>query len=130
MKKINFMEKYPLMVLELSKNETDKKSTDEIIEYFRSKIEAHPVATFIAVFDHYGHTSGLKDKEMAKEIIDAKNIIFCFGKELLKPEVLGARPRSIGVAEFRDSFVVSFMEAPNPQANESIKGWVEELKRG
>ena len=128
MKAITLMEKYPVFVLELNKDETEFKDTDAIIAYLKEKIEAHPVATFIAVFDHYSHTKSLQDGKIDQNIIDAKNIVFCFGKELPKAEVLAVRPRSIGVAEFSDKFIISFIEAPNPAANASMQEWVKGLK--
>lgn len=128
MKAITLMEKYPVFVLELNKDETEYKDTDAIIAYLKEKIEAHPVATFIAVFDHYSHTKSLQDGKIDQNIIDAKNIVFCFGKELPKAEVLAVRPRSIGVAEFSDKFIISFIEAPNPAANASMEEWVKGLK--
>jgi len=128
LKAITLMEKYPVFVLELNKDETEYKDTDAIIAYLKEKIEAHPVATFIAVFDHYSHTKSLQDGKIDQNIIDAKNIVFCFGKELPKAEVLAVRPRSIGVAEFSDKFIISFIEAPNPAANASMEEWVKGLK--
>ena len=128
MKAITLMEKYPVFVLELNKDETEFKDTDAIIAYLKEKIEAHPVATFIAIFDHYNHTKSLQEGKIDQNIIDAKNIVFCFGKELPKAEVLAVRPRSIGVAEFSDKFIISFIEAPNPAANASMQEWVKGLK--
>ena len=125
MKQITVLEKYPVFTLEIDKNETSYKSVDEIFAYIRSQIEAHPIAAYIGEFDHYGHTNSLSEGKIAEEIVDAKNIICCFGKVLPKPEVLAVRPRSIGVAELDDSFVVSFMEAPNPDANAAMEKWVK-----
>lgn len=125
MKKTILMEKYPTFELEIPKNKTKYNSVDEIIEYFKSKIKAHPVTTYIATFDHYSHTKSLSDGSVAPEILDAKNIIFCFGKELPRPHVMSIRPRSIGVAEFIDSFFIGFMEAPNPVANDAMESWVK-----
>jgi len=123
------LEKYPVFTLEIDKNETSHKNVDEILAYIKSQIEVHPIATYIGEFDHYSHTSGLAEGKIADEIKDAKNIICCFGKVLPKPEVLAVRPRSIGVAEMADSFVVSFMEAPNPDANAAMIQWVEGIAR-
>lgn len=119
------MEKYPVFTVEVKKEETTYKNVDEILAYIKAQIEAHPVAVYIGEFDHYGHTSGLAEGKIADEIKDAKNIICCFGKVLPKPEVLAVRPRSIGVAELSDSFVVSFLEAPNPDANAAMEKWVK-----
>ena len=128
MKQISFKEKYPVWSLELKKDEVAQNSVDEIIEYFKSKIEAHPIGVFIAVFDHYAHTSSLKEHNIAPEIKDLKNIIFCFGKEIPKPIVGAVRPRSISVCELEDSFAISSMDAPNEAMNEVMQNWAKELK--
>jgi hypothetical protein len=125
MKQITVMEKYPVFTLEINKDETDHKSIDEIFVYLKEKINAHPIATYIGEFDHYTHTSNLEVGEINPDILNAKNIICCFGKVLPKAEILAVRPRSIGVAELSDSFVVSFMEAPNIDANNAMIGWVK-----
>ena len=128
MKQITVMEKYPVFTMEIAKNETTYKNVDEVIEYLRSQIEAHPVAVVIGVFDHYAHTSSLEVGEISEAIKDAKNLICCFGKVLPKPEVLGVRPRSFGIAEMNESFVISFLEAPNPDANAAMEKWVKAIK--
>jgi len=125
MKQITVMEKYPVFTLEIAKNETSYQSIDEIFAYLKKEIEAHPVAVYIGEFDHYTHTSGLEAGEISDAIKDAKNIICCFGKMLPKPEVLAVRPRAIGVAEMAESFVVSFLEAPNPDANAAMEQWAK-----
>jgi hypothetical protein len=125
MKKMTLMEKYPVVSLEIHKTETTYKNVDEIIAYLKEQIDAHPVATYIAVFDHYAHTSNLEVGEISDEIKDAKNLICCFGKALPKPEMMAVRPRAFGVAEMADSFVVSFMEAPNPDAHAAMEKWVQ-----
>ncbi len=125
MKQVTVMEKYPVFTIELNKNETSYKNIDEILNYIKSKIEAHPIATYIGEFNHYEHTNSLKEGKISEDIKDAKNIICCFGKSLPKPEILAVRPRAIGVAETTDSFVVSFLEAPNPEANAAMEAWVK-----
>lgn len=125
MQEITLMEKYPVFKLEVAKSDTALKSVDEILEYLKGKISSHPIATYIGIFDHYSHTDALEVGEISDDIVDAKNIIFCFGKVLQKAEVLAIRPRSIGVAEMKDSFVVSFMEAPNSDANSAMVDWVK-----
>jgi hypothetical protein len=127
MKQTVIMEKYPVFELDIKKSETSFKSVDGIISYLKDKIDAHPVAVYIATFDHYSHTKSLADGEVADEILGAKNIVCCFGKQLPKPNLLAVRPRSIGVAELEDMFVVSFLEAPNPAANEAMESWVKSI---
>ena len=121
------MEKYPVFTLEVNKNETSYKDVDAVMDYLKEKIDTHPVAVYIGEFDHYAHTKSLADGEVSEDIKDAKNIICCFGKKLLKPIVLAVRPRSIGVADMGDSFVVSFLEAPNPEANSAMEDWVKSI---
>ena len=127
MKQLQLMDKYPLNARTIGKNETHLKNTDEIIAFIKTKIDAHPVATYIAAFDHYTHTKSLENGEMNPDFMDAKNIIFCFGIQLPKAEMLGIRPRSIGVVETAENFVVSFMDAPNPQAHQFMVEWVEAI---
>ncbi|MCF6201997.1 MAG: hypothetical protein L3J42_07755 [Hydrogenimonas sp.] len=130
MRKKIFKDKYPIYEMELSKSESELATVDEIIDYLKGCVEEHPIAVFIGVFDHYAHTSSLAEGEIAEGIKEAKNIIFCFGKELPTPEVMAVRPRSIGVCDMGDRFVIAFMEAPNPQANEAMQKWVKSLKEG
>ncbi len=128
MKQSLFMEKYPLYSLQVEKSETGKQSVEEIIEYFRQRIDEHPIARFIAVFDHYSHTRGLEEGFIDEEILDARDIIFCFGLAIPTPEVMAVRPRSIGIVERENDFVISFMEAPMPMANSAMESWARGLK--
>ena len=128
MQELIFKAEYPIFRTTLTKDGTTFKSVPEILDALKSKVNAHPVATYIALFDHYAHTSSLESGEIAPEIIDAKNILFCFGKEIPSAEMLAVRPRSIGVAERQDDFVISFLKAPNPAANEAMMTWVKSLQ--
>jgi len=128
MKQTLLQEKYPIYILELDKEETSYRNVDEIIAYFRQKIESHPVAVLIGEFDHYAHTTNLPESKIDEGITAGKNIVFCFGKELMSPKMLAVRPRSIGVAEIEGHFVISFLEAPNPVANASMEEWTLALK--
>ena len=127
MKKTILMEKYPVYTLELEKNEIVQKDVDAIIEYFHNKIETHPIARFISIFDHYSHTQALEG-EINPEIKDAKNIVFCFGAAIPNTKILAVRPRSIAVAELENSFVIEFMEAPVDKLQEVMEEWATSLK--
>lgn len=127
MKQKIFKEKYHIFELEYKKDEIKYKNVDEIITALQVKIDAHPVLAFIAIFDQYKHTSSLEGSEINPNIKAAKNIVFCFGKELPTPEVLAVRPRSIGICEMKDSFVVNFLEAPNEMANKTMEDFVKSL---
>jgi hypothetical protein len=126
MEKSIFMDKYPIYSTEFKKNEISLSNTRELVEYFVQKIHNHPVAVNIAVFDHFTHTKKLNG-EINEEILDAKNVIFCFGAALASSKILAARPRSIGIAEFKDKFDVNFIEAPNEKLTEVMKEWVLEI---
>lgn len=120
-------EKYPVYTLEFTKSETKHKDCDEIIAFLKARVDEHRVACYIAEFDHYAHTSALEEGEMQEGIIAAKNIVFCFGIKLPKPEMMAVRPRSIGVVEYEDRFVVSFLEAPMPVANQAMESWAKAI---
>ncbi|MDD2357116.1 MAG: hypothetical protein PHX13_04325 [Thiovulaceae bacterium] len=127
MTKTLFMEKYPVFSLEIGKNETSFTSVTEIIEYLKAKIAAHPIAIFIAVFDHYEHTNSIADGVINPEIKDAKNLIFCFGKQLSSPKMLAVRPRSIGVCELENSFSIDTLQVPNEELHVLTESWIKSI---
>ena len=124
-----FKDKYSIYEIEFKKSELKFTNIDDIINALKDKIDSHPVSTFIASFDQYAQTSALKMGEINEKIKAAKNIIFCFGKELPTPEVLAVRPRSIGVCELENSFIINYMEAPNSSANDTMENFVKSLKK-
>jgi len=128
MKKILLKDKYPVYVEIVDKKKTIFESVDEIIAHFKILIDKHPITSFIAIFDNYTHTLNLQEYVIASNIKDAKNIIYCYGKSLDKIEVVGIRPRSFGVVETDDDFVISFMEAPDPIANNEMIEWAKTIK--
>jgi len=127
MKEIILQEKYPVYTLDILKNETHYKTTDEIINFFKEKIDSHPICVYIGEFDHFNHTTKING-EIANGIKDCKIIMFCFGNKLPNGKIPAVRPRSIGVTEFEDYFEIAFLEAPALIANEVMEKWVKELK--
>lgn len=125
MKQLIVMEKYPVYTVKLDKSETSCQNVDDVLAHLKKEVEAHPIAVYIGMFDHYAHTASLEVGQIAEDIKDAKNLICCFGKALPSAEVLAVRPRSIGVADVGDGFVISFLEAPNPEANDAMEKWVK-----
>ncbi len=121
-----FKEKYPIFVLEFSKEESKFDSVPAILDFLQAQVEADEKATFIARFDHYSHTKSING-EIGEGIQDAQNLILCFGFQLPSPDPVAVRPRSIGVTDMGDKFVVNFMEAPNPIANDTMEAWVKQL---
>lgn len=127
MKQTLLQEKYPVFVAEIAKSETACKNVDEIVAYLKDKIAGNPKVQFIGVFDHYAHTTRIQG-EINPAIKAAVDVIFCFGIALPNPQVLAVRPRSIGIADMGDTFVVSFMEAPMKPANDAMEAWVKGLR--
>lgn len=127
MKQLLLQEKYPVFVLELGKNETTCQTIDDILARLKEKIAADARVAFIAEFDHYAHTQKIGGA-IAPEIKAAKNLVFCFGLALPNANVLAVRPRSLGVADLGDKFVINFMEAPMAPANEAMEDWAKSLR--
>jgi hypothetical protein len=130
MKQTLSKEDLALCRVDLLKSETRFGSVDEIVDYLKSRIEAHRMPRFIAVFDHYAHTASVPEGTIAPEILAAKNVILCFGLTLPDPEALALRPRSIGVCELADRFVITFLEPPMPVANTLVEEWVRSICNG
>ena len=127
MKQLLLNDTYPVNVRTIDKQTCDYKDVDALIGRLKENIDRHPVATYIGEFDHTAHTRTLEDHRIGDGIQEAKIVIFCFGKELPKAEMAAVRPRSIAVVECVNEFVVSFMDAPNPNANDTMIEWVKAL---
>lgn len=123
------MERYPVFILTIQKSDCLFATLDDIVEYYRQKIEQHPIARLIGIFDHYAHTRDLAEGVIMPEIVGAKNVIFCFGMAIPQPEILALRPRSIGIADLADRFVISFLETPMPIANTAMEEWTKGLRQ-
>lgn len=126
MKHSLFKDKYPVFTLDIAKSSCRFDNVPAILSFLKSQIDAHPKAAFIATFDHLAHTKKIEG-EINPALLDVQNIILCFGMQLPGAEPVAVRPRSIGVTEFADKFVVNFMEAPNPVANDAMTVWVKQL---
>jgi len=126
MQQILAMGKYPVFTTEISKTQTTFKTVDEIIEYLKTKVDAHPMCGFISIFDHYTHTKSIGG-QIPADLLDIKNIMFCFGPQVPAPEIVAVRPRSIGVTEKAGSFIVNFMEAPGAMPNQAMIEWVSSI---
>src|SRR5574343_1428667 len=127
MKQTLLQEKYPIFVAEIGKSETTYRYIDELVAYYQARIAENPKVQFIGVFDHYAHTS-----RIGGPIVDgmraAVDIIFCFGFAIPTPQMLAVRPRSSGIADMGDKFVVSFIEAPMQPANQAMEAWTIALR--
>jgi len=126
MQKTIFKETYPIFSLKFNKVESKFDSVPAILDFLHAQIEADPKAVNIARFDHFSHTKSING-EIGEGIVDAQNIVFCFGFQLPSADPVAVRPRSIGATDMGDYFVVNFMEAPNPVANNTMETWVKQL---
>lgn len=126
MQKTMFQDKYPVYTLTLEKSEVKQKNIPEIIEYFKEKIDAHPIAKYIATFDNYSHTKELNGSIM-EGLYDAQNVMFCFGSAIPNTKIMAARPRSIGICELENSFVIEFIEALKEEHHVVMEKWAKDL---
>jgi len=122
------LDAHPMYAMKILKSETEVSDISQIIEHFKVKIEENPEAVFITVFDHYAHTKSLNGNVL-DSILDAKNLLFCFGHSIKNIEILAFRPKSIAICELEDSFVLEFLETPRPEVNAWIESWIKELKK-
>jgi len=115
-------EKLAICTVEVAKSETRLRSLDEIVDYLRACIEAEPLA-------RSSPSSTLRAHALAAERRHRRG-----HPRRQEPGVLlrhhaagpagpGARPRSIGVCELDDRFVLTFAEAPMPVANLAMERW-------
>lgn len=121
-----FQDKYPVFTQTIAKSSSQYDSVEGYLTYFKQCIEENEKSMFISTFDHYAHTQSI-DGDISDDILAAKHVLFCFGMKLPNPLAMAVRPRSIGVTEYEDRFVVSFMEAPNPKAQQWITEWIEAI---
>ncbi len=127
MQKSIFKDKYPVWKLELKKSEIRQTSVAEIIAYFKEKIQSHPFAEYIAFFDHYEHIKSIGGT-ITPEVLDMQNIIFCFGPDILDTQIAAVRPRSIGVCQLKDRYIIEFMQAPSEKAQDTMIEWTKTLE--
>lgn len=127
MKRTVLQEKYPVFAADIGRNETTCQDVNDIVSCLKAMIAENDRVQFIGVFDHYAHTRRIGG-EIDPAIRAAVDVIFCFGSVLPNPLVLAVRPRSIGVADLGDRFVVSFMEAPAAPVNGAMERWVKGLR--
>ena len=127
MKQHHFQEKYPISEVLVMKSETTCLDTAAVVAYFEAHIHAADKAVYIATFNHFAHTKVIGG-EIAENILNAFNVIFCFGHALPNAHVMAVRPRSIGITEFTDRFSITFMDAPMKPANDAMQSWALGLR--
>ncbi len=93
------------------------------------KVAAHPVATYIGEFDHYGHVAAQAEGKIADEIKASKHVLFCVANAIPNPLTAAARPRAVSVVKLADRFVISFLEAPVEKVNQVLADWVGSMRK-
>jgi hypothetical protein len=127
MKQLHFQEKYPITVVEIAKSETTYRTAQDIAAYLQQCIASIERVSYIGQFDHLAHTRAIGG-DVAPDIEAAINVLFCFGHTLPNPQVMAVRPRSIGIADLGNRFVISFMDAPMKPANDAMQAWALALR--
>ena len=64
---------------------------------------------------------------VAENVRLAKHILFCVGTHPPNQQILAVPPRSIAFVDQGHRFVISFLEAPMPLANNAMEGWVKAI---
>ncbi len=114
---------YPLFTLELARDESRFTSLEAIAGYFEGCINEHPLACLVGRFDHVSHTETLAQGWIDESIQGAISIVFCFGITLPDPKAMATRPRTIGLADLGDRWLITFLEAPMPVVNAALERW-------
>jgi len=126
MKRSMLLDTHPMYSIKFLKKEMKYSNIDEVIEHFKRKIEENPEGGLITVFDHYAHTKKIGG-EVLDTIVNARNILFCFGHTITNIDILAFRPKSIAICELEDSFVFEFLETPRPEVNQWMQSWIKDL---
>jgi len=102
------------------------QDADDVVEAILRRLEEHPKARLIAVFDHLEHTWEVGG-DIAPEVLAARHVVFCLGLSLPGPAAMALRPLSIAITELERQFVVNFLEAPSADVNATVARWVASL---
>ncbi len=124
---------FPIIKISINKNEFNSHfnnngidSFNELVGLFRNKLEGIKDVKIISEFDNLGHTQSIGG-EINKNIINAKIIIYCFGKNLLSPEQIAIRPRNLSICEIGDYYTISFLKIPSDNLNNLVKKIILEV---
>lgn len=116
-------ETYPLYTIEVDKPACSCNSIEEIVERLKKSIELHDRASYIDMFDHLKPDCSASHPAVDEDIVHAKSILFCFALALPSPKTTATNPRSMGIVELKDGFVITFLETPMPLANTTMEKW-------
>jgi hypothetical protein len=120
-------DQYPILTKSILKSDTNAQMSQHIVDQLHSCIDDHAYARFVGEFDHYSHTFGLNEHIIADDVVDARCVMFCFGKTLNGMHHVVLCPHTVGVFETTRHIDVVFLMTPSEEYNEIISGWIDGL---
>jgi len=117
-------EKFPVYYQEIMKESTPYRNITEIIDALKAGLAKNPSSQIIAVFDLHDHVQKRGGK-IADGIFGAQTLLFCVANSIPHADIVALRPRSIGVTEFADRFVLNFLEAPAQPVTDTMLALVD-----
>ena len=117
-------EKFPVYYQEIMKGSTPYRNIAEIIDALKAGLAKNPSSQIIAVFDLHDHVQKRGGK-IADSIFGAQTLLFCVANAIPHADIVALRPRSIGVTEFADRFVLNFLEAPAQAVTDAMLALVD-----
>lgn len=118
---------YPIFKTEIMKTDTEFNTMEKMCDEITRIIKSDPKLTWLCDFDHMKHTIDVVKGPVREDIKAARCLVFCFGISIPNPLVLAARPRSFGVVDVGDKFIISFLAAPREGTNETMTAWIDGL---
>jgi hypothetical protein len=117
-------EKFPVYYQEIMKGSSPYGNIAEIIDALKAGLAKNPSSQVIAVFDLHDHVQKRGGK-IADGILGAQTLLFCVANAIPHADIVALRPRSIGVTEFADRFVLNFLEAPAQPVTDTMLALVD-----
>ena len=117
-------EKFPVYYQEIMKGSTPYRNIAEIIDALKAGLAKNPSSQIIAVFDLHDHVQKRGGK-IADSIFGAQTLLFCVANAIPHADIVALRPRSIGVTEFADRFVLNFLEVPAQPVTDAMLALVD-----
>ena len=118
----------PVCTLELEKSKTRHADMDALLAALKARVDAHPAAAYIATLDHESNPGGRAGQNVAADYVASKLMVFSSEVDMPNPGVLVVRPRTVGVTEFADRFVINFVVAPASVGTDPMEDWVRALR--
>ena len=125
MKDVLLASKYPIHMLELSKDETPHASLDELLRP-RGEARSRPAGRLIAVFDHYAHTTLMGGRSGRTS---SRRRTWCSASAQSCPDHARGAPALHRHRRVARPLRHKLSRGPMPEANEKMVAWVKPLRR-